>query len=45
MRVLVLLAALAAQPASAQTLPKLGIDATPITAEFEYLQLNPTPDY
>jgi hypothetical protein len=52
---LVVLAALTAMatssPGSAQTVdpveddPKLGIDATPITAEFEYLQLNPAPDY
>ena len=39
-----LLAALATQPAAAQSLPKRGMDAGPITGEFEFLQLIPAPD-
>jgi hypothetical protein len=46
MRMLAMMLALVALPAAAQEArPKLGIDATPITQENEYLRLNEAPDY
>lgn len=47
-RTLALLAFVAAAPALAQddeTLPKLGPNATPLTAATEYLRQSPAPDY